>query len=290
MVRRRPWRIGRILRGFLLQRVRLVARYRLPCSRRSDYYFPWTTRPVSLSLSSPEGRVVRHTCNGLAEWRAPQDPTTTPGTGEPALPKQQRRRRRWRRLTAALLDLVLADSIPSIGHGAPPLFGVAPCLRRYPLEMAVREVKLVQTARPFEYVSPYSGEEHTLLVCVADATVTSAERASVSAEIVAAKCRYAVCWGYDCSSWDTAIDCACIQTDENFSPPDETFVMTTWHDESVEDAIDFWWMNTCFDDYESTKFAALIIGEDIDLLTKVQAITSELARHWNGQEPDSKAG
>ena len=157
--------------------------------------------------------------------------------------------------------------------------------------MALREVKLVQTARPFEYVSPYPGEEHTLLVCVADATVTSDERARVSAEIVTAKCRYAVCWGYDCSSWDTAIDCAYIETDENFSPPDETFVMTTWHDgEPIEDAIDFWWMNTWFDDYESIKLAILIIEEQADLLTKLQAITSELAQHWNEQEPETKLG
>ena len=157
--------------------------------------------------------------------------------------------------------------------------------------MALREVKLVQTARPFEYVSPYPGEEHTLLVCVADATVTSDERARVSAEIVAAKCRYSVCWGYDCSSWDTAIDCAYIETDENFSPPDETFVMTTWHDdEPIEDVIDFWWMNTWFDDYESIKLAILIIGEQADLLTKLQAITSELAQHWNEQEPETKLG
>ena len=53
--------------------------------------------------------------------------------------------------------------------------------------MALREVKLVQTTRPFEYASPYPGEEHTLLVCVADTSVTDAERAKVSTEIIAAK-------------------------------------------------------------------------------------------------------
>ena len=157
--------------------------------------------------------------------------------------------------------------------------------------MALREVKLVQTIRPFEYASPYSGEEHTLLVCVADASVTDGERAKVSTEIIAAKCRYAVCWGYECSAWDTAIDWAYIETDENFSPPDETFVMTTWHeDESVEDAIDFWWMNTWFDDYESTRLAVLVIGGDSDLFTQIQAITFELAGHWNAQEPETKLG
>ena len=67
--------------------------------------------------------------------------------------------------------------------------------------------------------------------------------------------------------------------------------MTTWHDdEPIEDAIDFWWMNTWFDDYESVKLAILIIGEQVDLLTKLQAITSELAQHWNEQEPETKLG
>jgi hypothetical protein len=152
--------------------------------------------------------------------------------------------------------------------------------------MALREVRLVQTTRPFEYVSPYADEEHTLLVCVADATVTDAERARLSEEIVAAKCRYAVCWGYGCSSWDDSIDWAYIESDENFSPPDETFVMTTWHDDvPVEDAIDFWWTNTSFHAYQSNNLGVLIIGEDADLFTKIQAITSELALHWNAQEP-----
>jgi len=67
--------------------------------------------------------------------------------------------------------------------------------------------------------------------------------------------------------------------------------MTTWHeDESVEDAIDFWWMNTWFDDYESTRFSVLVIGADSDLFTKIRAITSELARHWNAQTPETKRG
>ena len=150
--------------------------------------------------------------------------------------------------------------------------------------MAFREVKLVHTTRPFQYASPFPGEEHTLLICIVDESVKEAERAKVSTEIVAAKCRDAVCWGYECSAWDTAIDWAYLETDKNFNLPDETFVMTTWHDdEPVEDAIDFWWMNTWFDDYQSTKFAVLFVGEDAELSTKIKASTSDLASHWNAQ-------
>jgi len=101
-----------------------------------------------------------------------------------------------------------------------------------------REVKLVQTTRPFEYASSFPQEEPTLLLCVVDESDSDTERDYVSAAIIGAKCRYAVCWGNDCSAWDTAIDCAHIETDGNFDPPDETFVMTTWHEEqTVEDGI-----------------------------------------------------
>ena len=157
--------------------------------------------------------------------------------------------------------------------------------------MALREIRLVQTTRPFEYASPFPGQEHTLLVCVVDDSVTESERAGLSAEIVAAKCRYAVCWGYQCSFMEGAIGCAYIETDENFSPPDETFIMTTCHeDKSIEDAIDFWWMNTSFDYYVATRFAILIVGDNPELVEKIRSMTTELARHWNGQELTLKLG
>ena len=151
--------------------------------------------------------------------------------------------------------------------------------------MARREVRLVQTTRPFEYRSPFPNQEHTLLVCVHDDSITVDERRALSREIVAARCRYAVCWGHECSAWDTAIDLAYIETDENFDPPDETLVMTTWHeDEPIEDTIEFWWMNTCFNDYESERFAVLIVGDDPEMMSKIRSIANEMAKHWNEQQ------
>ena len=155
--------------------------------------------------------------------------------------------------------------------------------------MEDRTIRIVQTTRPFGYVTPFPQEEHTLLVCVVDETVSEDERASISEAIVAAKCRYAVCWGYECSEWDTAIDYAHIATDPNFDPPNDAFVMTTWHDaEPIEDAIEFWWMNTCFEDYQSTNFAVLVIGEADSLTAKISNITSDLAQHWNNLTNNKK--
>jgi len=153
--------------------------------------------------------------------------------------------------------------------------------------MALREVRLIQTVRPFGYRSPFPDQEHTLLVCVVDRSVTDAERQKLSEEIVAARCRYAVCWGHECSSWDTSIDCACIEAAEDFNPPDEDFIVTTWHDkESIEDTLEFWWMNTWFDDYESTRFGVLVIGDDPELVKRIQCITTEMTDHWNSQEAE----
>lgn len=150
--------------------------------------------------------------------------------------------------------------------------------------MELREIRSVQMARPFEYFPPFPDEEHTLLICVADETVTDAERARLSAEIVAAKCRYAVCWGLGCSAWDTTIDWAYLETDKDFNPPDNTFIMTSWHDdERIEDAIEFWWLNTSFDDFLPTKFGILVVGAAPELAAKIQRITCDLEHNWNKQ-------
>ncbi len=147
-----------------------------------------------------------------------------------------------------------------------------------------RDVRLTQMVRPFEYRSLFSNQEHTLLLCVVDESITDAERAKLSEEIISAKCRYAVCWGHECSDWDTSIDFAHLETDANFSPPVETFVMTTWHDdESIEDTLDFLWMNTFFDDYESSNFAILILGDTPDLGAEIRILISEMLNQWNRQ-------
>lgn len=155
--------------------------------------------------------------------------------------------------------------------------------------MSRREVRIVQTTRPFEYQSPFPHEEHTVIVCVLDDSVTAEEQARISEQIVASKCRYAVCWGSDCSAWDTAIDCAYIAADRDLH--DETFVMTTWHEnDSIEDTMEFWWMNTSFGNYEATRFAVLIIGDKIGFKQRLEHLTSEIADRWNRQDPAATKG
>lgn len=143
--------------------------------------------------------------------------------------------------------------------------------------MPAREIRIVQSGRPFAYQSPFPREEHTLLLCALDESVSNQERMKLAGQIVAAKCRYAVCWGHKCSEWDDAIDYAHIQSDENFDPPEETLVMTTWHEnQPIKDTVNFWWLCTDFENYESTRLVVFLLGEDEPFRRQMQKLTAAL--------------
>lgn len=142
--------------------------------------------------------------------------------------------------------------------------------------MTTREIRLVQTVRPFDYKSPFPDEEHTLLVCVLDDSMTNDERNKLALEIVAAKCRFALCWGFGCATLETEIDFAYIETDENFTPPDDRLIITTSHEgEPIDDAMEYWWIHTSFDGYESTNLAILIVGDDKELVSEIHSKAGE---------------
>ncbi|MBX9626749.1 MAG: hypothetical protein K2X82_23310 [Gemmataceae bacterium] len=119
--------------------------------------------------------------------------------------------------------------------------------------------------RPFSLSAPFGGEEFALLLVVADPVVSDEERAAISNQIVRQGCRYAVCAGYDCPRWDDAIDWAHLGTDPDFTPPDERFVMTTWHEhDSLEEVAYFLRWTTAFDRFVPRHFLALVLGGSAD--------------------------
>jgi len=78
---------------------------------------------------------------------------------------------------------------------------------------------------------------------------------------VAAGCRYAMGYGLNAGSWDTAVDVAFIHSDPNFHPPDDRFVMTTWHDDDTPEDVASWLIwNTSFDFFVPHNFLILNIG------------------------------
>ncbi len=135
------------------------------------------------------------------------------------------------------------------------------------MENAVRcgdfDVWLDTLNRPFKFHSPFLGEDFVVMLVVNDTTIAEGERAELSGEIVRQGCRYAVSTGHGCSSWDDAIDIAFLETDPNFNPPDDRFVMTSWHEnDSIEGVVEFFRSCTAFDDYTPKNFMVIFLGQN----------------------------
>jgi hypothetical protein len=127
-------------------------------------------------------------------------------------------------------------------------------------------------APPYRISSPAPGTPFVCALFVADAGIDDEERMALSRQLVAAGCRYAVCAGIECSRWDDSIDFAYLETDANFDPPDETFVMTTWHEEaSVAEVLEFALLHTNFGGHEFKHLLVLVLGEDAVLLAKIRS-------------------
>jgi len=123
-------------------------------------------------------------------------------------------------------------------------------------------LKYLQLSRPFRFVSPFEGNEFVVLVYVHDQQFTLEEQKQLSDEIVAEGCRYAVCAGHLCSSWDDSVDMADLRRN-NMAINEKTFVMTSWHeDEPLEDIV-FHFLNvTWFDCFIPENFLIAVVGSD----------------------------
>jgi hypothetical protein len=117
--------------------------------------------------------------------------------------------------------------------------------------------------RPFKFHSPVPGDDFVVMLIANDITITEGERAALSTDIVRQGCRYAVSIGHRCSTWDDAIDLAFLETDPNFNPPDDRFVMTTWHEnDPLEDVMRFFRWNTAFNDFTPKNFIVILLGQN----------------------------
>lgn len=131
------------------------------------------------------------------------------------------------------------------------------------LETDTYDLWIGHLVRPFSFSSPFDGQDFVLMLIVVDASISDDERDTLSGEIIGQGCRYAVCTGHQCSKWDDSIDLAYLATSPDFSPPDERFVMTTWHeDEPLEDVIHFFRCCTAFDSFTPRHYLTVILGGD----------------------------
>ena len=83
----------------------------------------------------------------------------------------------------------------------------------------------------------------------------------VAQALVASGCRYIVAGGLEGTLWDDAGDWAYLETDPNYDPPDDTSVMTSWHDgEPISEVLEFLLNTTNFDDHAFTTYMILHAG------------------------------
>ncbi len=81
-------------------------------------------------------------------------------------------------------------------------------------------------------------------IVVIESIVSSDWQYEVSKWLVNSGCLYMMVWGNECSSWDDSVDFASLEIYNYDEIPDESSVMTTWHDnESLEEV--FWFDKYC---------------------------------------------
>jgi len=131
-------------------------------------------------------------------------------------------------------------------------------------------VHLGRIDRPYTFVSPPESGEFALLLVVGDRSVSPEEQGELSRQFVREGCRYAVCFGHGCSSWDDSIDMVGVMDDVEGRAG--AFVMTTWHeDETIEEVVEFFATNTRFDDWSAREYVVLVIGGPDALEARVRA-------------------
>ena len=117
--------------------------------------------------------------------------------------------------------------------------------------------------------APFGGADFVVLIVNNDPRISTTDQNAISLALVRFGCRYAVCMGHDCSTWDDSVDFANMELDPELTP--EKFVMTTWHsDDSVDSIANFFLNCTSFNDNTFDNFLVLSIGRNDELLAEIQ--------------------
>ena len=117
--------------------------------------------------------------------------------------------------------------------------------------------------------APFGGDDFVALIINNDAQISSSDQYAISLALVRFGCRYAVCMGHDCSSWDDSVDFANIEIDLELTR--KKHVMTTWHDDDTVDEIaNFFLCCTSYAGNTFDNFLVLSIGCNDALLAEIQ--------------------
>lgn len=69
------------------------------------------------------------------------------------------------------------------------------------------------------------------VVLISEASTPQAYKEAVAKELVRSGCLYLMAWGQECEAWHDAVDMANIEQFDFKEIPEESFIMTTWHEE-----------------------------------------------------------
>ena len=116
-------------------------------------------------------------------------------------------------------------------------------------------------AAPYDFKSPFDPSEFAAWIIAADDAISAGMQHRLSMDLVRQGCRYAVCSGVICSSWDDSIDVAAIELEHDGLLPSNRLVMTTWHEnESAEEISEFFVEWAQSDDFVPERWLVLGIG------------------------------
>jgi hypothetical protein len=95
-------------------------------------------------------------------------------------------------------------------------------------------------------------------IVVLDAAYSKEWQTLVSEWLVASGCLYMMAWGENCSSWDDSVDWANIEAFNYEDIPEESFVMTTWHEKEPLIGA-FWFARFCaHDPYDLIEHSLIV--------------------------------
>ena len=77
-------------------------------------------------------------------------------------------------------------------------------------------------------------------VVIIESAVSSQRQMEISRWLIRTGCMYMMAWGVGCSSWDDSVDLANLEPFDFNDIPDESFVMTTWHEsDTLQEVFEF---------------------------------------------------
>ena len=115
---------------------------------------------------------------------------------------------------------------------------------------------------------PFAGADFVVLIINNDDAISPDDQYALSLALVRAGCRYAVCVGHNCSTWDDSVDYANIEVDPELTK--ERFVMTSWHENDTPNQIARFFLNcTTFGGNVFTNYLVLSVGRDDSILSEI---------------------